>query len=114
MKRPWEITFLGGLFILVGTAGLLYHLLHGEWDRWMPLIALTEIVAVICGVFLILGRSWARWLLLAWLALHVGIGALNSVAETVAHAVLLAAIAYFLLKSPASRYFAAPAHETDH
>lgn len=110
MKRPWEITFLGGLFILVGIVGLFYHLSHGPWDRWLPLIALTEIAAIVCGVFLILGRSWARWLLLVWLALHVAISALNSVSETIAHAVLLAAIAYFLLKSPASRYFTTPAH----
>lgn len=110
MKRPWEVTFLGGLFILVGTVGLFYHLSHAAWDRWTPLIALTEIVAVICGVFLILGRSWARWLLLVWLAVHVAIGAFNSVSETIAHAVLLAVIAYFLLKSPASRYFVPPAH----
>ena len=110
MKRPWEVMFLGGLFILVGMVGLFYHLSHGTLDRWLLLIALNEIVAVVCGVFLILGRSWARWLLLAWLALHVGISALNSVSETLAHAVLLAVIAYFLLKSPASRYFTTPAH----
>lgn len=110
MKRPWEVTFLGGLFVLVGIAGLGYHLSHGTWDRWMPLIVLNEILAIVGGVFLILGRSWARWVLLAWLAFHMGISALNSVSETLAHAVLLAAIAYFLLKSPASRYFTSPAH----
>jgi uncharacterized membrane protein len=110
MKRPWEVTFLGGLFILVGIAGLSYHLSHGTLDRWMLLIALNEIVAIVCGAFLILGHSWARWALLAWLALHVGISALNSVSDTIAHAVLLAVIAYFLLKSPASRYFVSPAH----
>jgi hypothetical protein len=110
MKRPWEVTFLGSLFILVGLAGLFYHLSRGTLDRWMLLIALNEIVAMGCGVFLILGRSWARWVLLAWLALHVGISALNSVSETIAHAVLLVVIAYFLLKSPASRYFTSPAH----
>ena len=110
MKRPWEVTFLGGLFILVGIAGLSYHLSHGTLDSWMLLIALNEIVAIACGAFLILGRSWARWVLLAWLAFHVVISALNSVSEAIAHGVLLTAIAYFLLKSPASRYFASPAH----
>lgn len=110
MKRPWEVTFLGGLFILVGIVGLFYHLSHGTLDRWMLLMVLNEIVAIVSGVFLILGRSWARWVLLAWLGFHVGISALNSLSETIAHAVLLAVIAYFLLKSPASRYFASPAH----
>jgi hypothetical protein len=109
MKRPWEVTSLGGLFILVGIVGLLYHLSHETLDRAMLLIVLNEIVAVVCGVFLIRGRSWARWVVLAWLAFHVGISALNSVSETIAHAVLLAVVAYFLLKSPASRYFASPA-----
>jgi len=105
VKRPWEVTFLGGLFIAVGTLALVYHLTHGSMDRWMPVIVMVEVVAIIGGTFLILGRSWARWVLLAWQAFHVVAGAFNSISDALAHAVLLAAIAYFLLKSPASLYF---------
>lgn len=105
MKRPWEVTFLGGLFIAVGSLAGVYHLTYGTIDRWMPLILLLELVAIIGGVFLILGRSWARWVLLAWVAFHVAASALNSISTALAHAVLLAAIAYFLLRPPASIYF---------
>ena len=105
MKRPWEVTFLGGLFIAVGTLALIYHARHGTMDRWMLVIVPLELVAIIGGAFLILGQSWARWVLLAWQAFHVVVGALNSISDALAHAVLLAVIAYFLLKSPASLYF---------
>jgi hypothetical protein len=105
MKAPWEITFLGGLFIAVGTLALVYHATHGTMDRWMPVILLLELVAIIGGVFLILGRSWARWVLIAWQAFHVVAGTLNSVSDGLAHLALLAVIAYFLLRSPASFYF---------
>jgi len=105
MKRPWEVTFLGGMFIAVGSAALVYHAMHGTMDKWMPVILLFEIVAIVGGVFLILGRSWARWVLLAWVAFHVALSGLNSFSAALPHAVLLAAIAYFLLRPPASLYF---------
>jgi hypothetical protein len=105
MRRPWEVTFLGGLFIAAGSLAGLYHATHGTLDRWMPVILLVEVVAIIGGVFLILGRSWARWVVLGWQAFHVVVGALNSISAALAHAVLLAAIAYFLLTPPASLYF---------
>ena len=105
MKRPLTITILGCLFIAVGSVGLLYHLTEWPPDRWIVLISSIRILAIVGGIFLIRGHNWARWLLLAWLALHVGISALHSVSETAAHAVLLIAIAYFLLAPPASNYF---------
>ena len=105
MKRPWEVTFLGGLFIAVGSLAIGYHATHGTMDRWMPVILLLEIVAIIGGIFLILGRNWARWVLLAWVAFHVAASALNSISTALAHAVLLAAVAYSLLRPPASLYF---------
>ena len=34
------------------------------------LVELTELIAIVCGVFLLQGRNWARWLALAWIASH--------------------------------------------
>jgi len=105
MKRPFSVTFLGYMFILVGIAALLYHLVRGSLDYWMLLIALLEIVAIVAGVFLIKGRNWARWLLLLWIAFHVFASALNSLAASVPHLLLLVAVAYFLFTPPDSKYF---------
>ena len=105
MKRPFEVTFIGGLFILVGLGSTAFHLCAGPIDRWTILIVAVGAAAVVGGIFLLLGRNWARWLLLVWLAAHVAISAFESVSETLAHGVLLAVIGYFLLWSAAAKYF---------
>lgn len=105
VKRPWEIVFLGVLFMVVGAVGLVYHGWRESLDRWLPVTLLVRLAAVVGGVFLILGRNWARWLLLAWLALHVVVSAFHSAGEAAAHAVLLVVIGYFLLGTRATEYF---------
>jgi hypothetical protein len=105
MKRPFQVTILGCLFILAGLVGLVYHLSERPLDHWIVLISTVRIVAVVGGVFLLLGHGWARWLLLAWLAVHVVVSAFYSLSESIAHVVLLIAVGYFLLGPPASKYF---------
>lgn len=105
MKRPFEVTFLGGLFVVVGLASMVYHLWTGPLDRWTILIAAIGVVALIAGVFLLLGRNWARWLLLAWLAFHIAVSAFHSMSDALAHAALLAVVGYFLLWAKAAKYF---------
>jgi hypothetical protein len=105
MKRPFAVAFLGWLFILVGLAALLYHLIKGALDFWMIAIVLFELVGVLAGIFLLKGRNWARWLLLAWIAFHVISSGLNSLFASVPHLLLLIAVAYFLFTPPDSRYF---------
>jgi uncharacterized membrane protein len=103
--RPYEITVVGWLFIVVGVAALGFHLMRDAIDRWTPVIALIEILAIVGGMFLLRGANWARWLLLAWLAFHVVIAALNSFMQALPHVVLLVVIGYILLVAPASQYF---------
>jgi uncharacterized membrane protein len=103
--RPYEITVVGWLFIVVGLAALGFHLMRDAIDRWTPVIALIEILAIVGGMFLLRGANWARWLLLAWLAFHVVIAALNSFMQALPHVVLLVVIGYILLVAPASQYF---------
>jgi hypothetical protein len=105
MKRPFAVTFLGWLFIFVGLAALIYQLIKGTLDFWMITIVLFELVAVLAGVFLLKGRNWARWLLMAWVAIHVYIGAEHSLSAGVPHLLLLIAVAYFLFTPPDSKYF---------
>jgi uncharacterized membrane protein len=105
MKRPFAVTIVGWLFIVVGFASLVYHFMEGPRDRWTALIAIVAIIAIVGGVFLLRGHNWARWLILAWLAFHVGVSALQSLSQCLAHLVLFIAIGYSLLWPPGSKYF---------
>ena len=105
MKRPLPVTTLGCLFIVAGLTGLIYHLSEGPLDRGIILISIVRILAVVGGVFLLMGHNWARWLLLAWLAFHVVVSAFHSLSECIAHLVLLLIVGYVLQRSPASKYF---------
>jgi hypothetical protein len=105
MGRPLSVTILGCLFIVAGSVGLIYHLSDRPLEPGIVLISLVRILAIVGGVFLLLGHGWARWLLLVWLAFHVGISAMHSISQSLAHLVLLIAVGYFLLTPPASKYF---------
>jgi len=111
MKRPFPVTILGFLFILAGLVGLVYHLSESPLDHWVIPISIVRIIAVVGGVFLLRGHNWARWLVLAWLTFHVVVSAFNSLSESTAHVVLVMVVGYFLLRSPASRYFQFPQSE---
>lgn len=74
MKRPVLVTIIAGIYLVVGVGGLVGHFsalltdttrFDGFW------IELTELAAVVSGVFLLLRQNWARWLALAWIAFHV-------------------------------------------
>jgi uncharacterized membrane protein len=105
MKRPWQVTVCGFLFIAVGLMGLVYHYRETPHDRDFLLISAVRLLAVIGGVFLLLGQNWARWLLLAWLGFHVVVSAFHSAQETIAHIIFLIVIGYALLRPPGSTYF---------
>ena len=105
MKRPFQVTMLGWLFIVVGVLSTTYHLSKSPLDRWTVPILLVGTTAIVAGVFLLRGAGWARWLLLIWLAFHVVVSAFNSLSDALAHLVLLSAVAYFLLGPPTSKYF---------
>jgi hypothetical protein len=105
MKRPWEVTVLGLLFVAAGLVGLLYHLSREKLSWELALISLLRLLAVVGGTFLLLGRNWARWLSVAWLAMHVVISAFHSVEQMAAHALLLAIVVYFLCKGRSANYF---------
>jgi uncharacterized membrane protein HdeD (DUF308 family) len=103
--RPFQVTFLGWFFILVGILSTAYHLWKGSLDRWTVPIVLVGAIAVVAGIFLLRGARWSRWLVLAWLAFHVVASALNSLSAALPHVVLLLVVAYFLLGPPTSKYF---------
>lgn len=105
LKRPYEVTAVGWLFVVIGVLNTAWHLWKAALDRWMVAILFLTVSAIVAGIFLLRGARWARWLALAWVAFHVGVSALNSVSAALPHAVLLLAIGYVLLGPPTAQYY---------
>ena len=108
-KRPRSISVISWLFVAAGAIGLAYHATEFKVDRpfqydvvW---VCLVRLLAILCGVFMLRGSNWARWLLLVWLAYHVILSAFHSLFELAMHGLLLGVIAYFLFRPQASAYF---------
>src|ERR1700728_3046230 len=79
MKRPFAITVVSWLFIAVGVVATVVHT-HtslNSFHREDVLIVALELVAVVVGVFMLRGESWARWVAVTWMAFHVVVGYLN-------------------------------------
>jgi len=72
-------------------------------DIW---ILLTELLAVVAGVFLLLGCNWARWMAVAWMAFHVAIS-WPVMGQLAVHALILAGITWLLFRADARQFFAA-------
>jgi hypothetical protein len=106
--RPLSVTIIGCLYIAVGVFGFIFHLretLASHDYRNGALIELTELAALVSGLFLLRGHNWARWLALAWIAFHVIFSAFNSLHEFAIHALICALIAWALFHREAGRYF---------
>jgi hypothetical protein len=108
-KRSLSVTIIGCLFIAAGIIGLAYHLTEFKIQRpfkyeiiW---VSLLRLLAILGGVFVLLGRNWARWLLLVWIAFHVILSVFHSWAELIMHSLLFALVAYLLFRPKASPYF---------
>jgi len=56
-----------GIIALIG--GLL-QISHGNALEIL-LASFIRLVAIVAGVFMLMGRSWARWLSVAWFAYHI-------------------------------------------
>ncbi|HTZ48382.1 MAG TPA: hypothetical protein VMH20_12365 [Verrucomicrobiae bacterium] len=114
MKRPYEVTMMGWLFIAVGVLAFAYHLTQVHSFRPFPIdlleIFVVELLAVIAGLYILYGHNWARWLAVLWMAAHL-IGNIFFFRQGIlVHAVLLALIAYALFRPASSDYFRAPRH----
>ena len=104
--RPVSITILASVYLAVGIMVFAYHfreLIALQHDSlW---IELTEFLAIVCGVFMLRGHNWARWLALAWIGFHVIISAFNSMHQFLMHSLICALIAWLLLHPTAARFF---------
>ena len=110
-KRPLSVTIIGCLYIVIGTIGFAYHVTEFKAQRpfqydfvWVELL---RVIAIVCGVYMLRGSNWARWLALAWIAYHVILSGFHSRLELVVHTLLCAGFAFFLFRPRATQYFRA-------
>ena len=106
-KRPFAITVLSWIYIIVGVAGLAIHgresyrSPHPE-DIW---ILALEMLAVVAGVFMLRGNNWARWLTVVWIGFHVVISLLNGYQQVLVHGIIFIGIAILLFRADAQTWF---------
>jgi hypothetical protein len=107
VRRPFAITVLSWIYIVVGAAGLAVHgrdsfrSPHFE-DIW---ILALELLAVVAGVFMLRGHNWARWLTVIWIGFHVVISLLNGYQQVLVHGIIFAGIAILLFRADARIWF---------
>ena len=103
---PVSVVIVACVYIAVGVVAFAFYfpeLLKGQQDAvWMEL---TELLAIVSGVFLLRRQNWARWLALAWIAFHVAISVFHPVRELVMHSVMCVVIGWVLFRPAAGRWF---------
>jgi hypothetical protein len=67
----------------------------------------SGLVAAVGGAFVIRGRKWARWLLVAWMGFHIVLSLLHSASQFVVHAVLFAVVIWLMFRPQATPNFQA-------
>jgi len=108
MKRPLSVTLISFLFILAGTAGIVYH--APEWkdatlEEESIWAFIVRLLAIIGGVLALRGSNWARWLLVAWIIYHVVLSFYHTTAELAMHALLMIVVLLALFNRKADLYF---------
>jgi len=108
-KRPLSVTLVSYLLIAVGAIGFFYHLSEfysrhafAGVNVWILVVCL---VAIVCGVFMLRGKDWARWLAIARMAFHVALGYFQSMREVAIHSLFLVVLAVLLFRHLANHFF---------
>ena len=104
-KRPFAVTFVGWLYLVVNVVGLALHYSdvlppHHAEDLWIDLV---RIIGAVAGAFLLRGAVWAPWLAIAWMAFHVWVGWLNGLVPGLIHSGFFILILYLLFFRADSR-----------
>jgi hypothetical protein len=103
-KRPLSITIIGWIFVAVGIVGLIYHSTHPN-EEHILWILFVRVLALVCGVCMLLRQDWARWLAAVWLAYHVYLSLGHEASKLIIHALLFVVIAIFLFRPSSTAYF---------
>jgi hypothetical protein len=102
-RIPVPVILIACLYLVVGIGGFVAHFSDRSAPDWIW-VEVTEFLAIVCGVFLLRARNWARWLASAWMAFHVvlSFGELRQVAI---HSLFFVLIVWCLFRADASRFF---------
>lgn len=108
-KRPVFVLVIGALFIAIGlldiwlgVSPLTSKPAHLASDDL--LVASIGIIALVGGIYVLQGHNWARWLLAAWMALHVALSIRQPYA-LLGHVVIFGLLLAGLFHPAASAYF---------
>ena len=106
-KRPDLVTAIGFVFIAVGAIEIAYHLigLRRPFQQDVLWVCLVNLVAIVCGIYMLRGSKWARWLTVIWLAYHVILSSFHSFGKLAVHGMLFAVFVYFLFRPNVTKYF---------
>ena len=96
---------LGALDVYQGVVPIVSSIGQSRLAGDDVLVLAIGIAALIGGWQLFRGRNWARWLLVAWMALHVAVSA-GRPATLGAHLAIFGGIAFLLFRSHATPHFA--------
>ncbi len=118
--RPLSITIISWIFIGFCSVAVLGGLLPAaddaaaqraaEYAASHPLESgiihqAVRGTAILCGVFMLYGHNWARWLLTVWVGFHILVAWWHSPLAVVIHVLLFVMVVYFLFRPAASEYF---------
>ena len=106
-KRPILVTILSYLLIAVGAIGFIYHFSEIKSSRpseYVWVLAL-RLLAIVCGLFMLRGKDWARWLSVAWIVFHVILSFFHSMQEVAVHALVLAVFVFVLFRPESNGFF---------
>ncbi len=108
-NRPLPIIIVAFIFIIAGSAGLVYHAKEyfeqSSMKHELFWVLFLRVLAIVCGLLLLRRVNWARWLAIAWLAYHFVLSLFHSASETITHFVLLAIVSFLLFIPKSSAYF---------
>jgi hypothetical protein len=108
-KRPLSVAIIAWVYIAVGAVGFVFYFtqLHGANAFHVDglLVEFVRFLAIVCGVFMLRGQNWARWLAIAWIVFHVGLSAFHAWRELAVHSLFFVLIVWCLFHARARRYF---------
>lgn len=107
-----SVVAIGLVFIALGVVDVYQGIAPslGSARRLSParddmLVLAIGVAALVGGIQVLRARAWARWLLAAWMTLHVAISA-GRPAQLAAHVAIFGFMALLLFRPRASAHFA--------